>query len=83
MGLLSWLIVGGLAGFIASKLMKGYGSGVVMNIIIGIVGAFLGGVVMNLVGQVGVVDFSLRSILVSIVGSVILLAIVGAFTKKR
>lgn len=83
MGLLSWLIVGGLSGFIASKLMKGYGSGVLMNIIIGIVGAFLGGVVMNLVGQAGVVDFSLRSILVSIVGSVILLAIVGAFSKKR
>lgn len=83
MGILSWIIVGGIAGWLAGLIMKGSGSGVVMNIIIGIVGAFIGGLIMNMIGNVGVTGFNIWSLLVAIVGSVILLAIVGLFRRGR
>lgn len=82
MGLLSWIIVGALAGWIAGLLMKGSGSGFFMNIVIGILGAFIGGLVMNLIGSVGVTGFNIYSLIVSIVGAIILLAIVNLFRRK-
>lgn len=82
MGLLSWIVVGALAGWIAGLIMKGSGSGFLMNMIIGIVGAFIGGLIMNLIGNVGVTGFNLWSLLVSVVGAIVLLAIVGLFRKK-
>lgn len=83
MGLLSWIVVGALAGWIAGLIMKGSGSGLLMNIIIGILGAFLGGLIMNLIGNVGVTGFNLWSLLVSIIGAVVLLGIVGLFRRGR
>lgn len=83
MGLLSWILVGAIAGWIAGLIMKGAGSGVVMNIIIGIIGAFLGGLVMNLIGNVGVTGFNLWSLFVAIIGSIILLGIVGLFRRGK
>ena len=83
MGILSWIIVGGIAGWIAGLIMKGSGSGVLMNIIIGIIGAFIGGLIMNLLGNVGVTGFNLWSLLVAVLGAVILLAIVGLFRRGR
>lgn len=83
MGILSWIIVGGIAGWLAGLIMKGSGSGVFMNIIIGIVGAFIGGLIMNLIGNVGVTGFNLWSLLVALVGSVVLLAVVGLFRRGR
>ena len=83
MGILSWIIVGGIAGWIAGLIMKGSGSGVLMNIIIGIIGACIGGLIMNLLGKVGVTGFNLWSLLVAVLGAVILLAIVGLFRRGR
>ena len=83
MGILSWIIVGAIAGWIAGLIMKGTGSGLLMNIIIGIVGAFIGGLIMNMIGNVGVTGFNLWSLLVAIIGAVILLAIVGLFRRGR
>ena len=82
MGILSWIIVGGLAGFVASKLMKGTGSGLLMNIIIGIVGAFIGGLIVNLLGGSGVTGFNLWSFAVSVLGAVVLLGIVRLFQRR-
>lgn len=82
MGLISWLVIGALAGWIASILMKGTGSGLLLNIVIGIVGAFIGGFLMNLIGGVAFADFSLGSLLVSVIGAVVLLAIVKLLAKK-
>lgn len=77
MGIISWIIFGALAGWVASKIMKtDHSMGAVANIVVGIVGAFIGGLVMSLLGGVGVTDFDFRSFLVAVVGSVILLAIV-------
>lgn len=81
MGILSWIIVGALAGWIAGLIMKGSGSGLFMNIIIGIVGAFIGGLIMNLIGNVGVTGFNLWSLLVAILGAILLLGIVNLFRR--
>ena len=83
MGIISWIIVGGIAGWVAGLIMKGSGSGLLMNIIIGIVGAFIGGLIMNMIGNVGVTGFNIWSLLVSVLGAVILLGIVGLFRRGR
>jgi len=82
MGILSWIILGGLAGWVASMMMgKNSSMGVIGNIIVGIVGAFIGGFVMSLIGQSGVTGFNLPSFLVALLGAVILLAIASLFSR--
>ena len=83
MGLLSWIIVGAIAGWIAGLIVKGSGSGFFMNMIIGIVGALIGGFIMNLAGGVGVTGFNIWSLLVSIIGAILLLAIFGVARRRR
>lgn len=82
MGFIGWIIIGGLAGWIASKFTgndKSMGLG--MNIIIGIVGGLLGGFIMNLLGGSGVTGFNLWSFFVAFLGSVVLLAIINKIAK--
>ena len=82
MGIISWIILGALAGWVASLIMKTDGSmGAVANIIVGIVGAFIGGLVMSLIGKVGVTAFDIRSFLVALLCAVIQLAIVKALRR--
>ena len=79
MGILSWIIVGALAGWIASLIMgTNNQQGCLLDIVVGIVGAFIGGFVMNLLGFGTFTGFNLWSIIVAIVGAVILLAIIKA-----
>jgi uncharacterized membrane protein YeaQ/YmgE (transglycosylase-associated protein family) len=74
MGILTWIIFGALAGWIASMIMgTNEQQGAVGNIVVGILGAVLGGFVMSLFGSAGVSAFSIRSLLVAILGAVILL----------
>lgn len=83
MGFLSWIIVGALAGWIASMIMKTDASmGALANIVVGIIGALIGGWVVGLFG-VDVMDDAIRieSILTAILGAVILLAIVKAVRR--
>lgn len=76
MGIISWIILGALAGWIASKITGHDASmGGLANIIVGIVGALLGGLIMSLVGGTGVSGFNLPSFLVALGGAVLLLAI--------
>ncbi|MBP9822410.1 MAG: GlsB/YeaQ/YmgE family stress response membrane protein [Candidatus Pacebacteria bacterium] len=82
MSILVWIIFGALAGWIASTLM-GSSSGLLWDIVLGIVGAGLGGMVMGLFGQAGISGFNLYSIVVAIVGAIILIAIARAFTGNR
>lgn len=82
-GIVGWVIIGALAGWIASMLTgnnKRMGAGA--NILVGIVGGVIGGAVMNLLGGVGVTGFNLWSLLVAVVGAVILLLIANAFRRN-
>lgn len=82
MGLIAWIILGALSGWIASMIMKKNESmGALANIITGIVGAFIGGIVFNLIGADKVTGLNLYSVLVSVVGACILLWIVGKIKK--
>lgn len=72
MGILLWIVLGALSGWVASMIMKS-NQGIMGDILLGIVGAVIGGFVMNLFGQSGVTGFNVYSILVSIVGAVIVI----------
>ena len=80
-----WLVVGGLIGWVASMMMRTDAQqGVVLNVIVGIVGAFLGGMVLSPLFGMGTINqnnFSLPALLVSLLGAVILLAIVNLFRR--
>jgi len=79
-----WIVLGALAGWIASIIMgKNAQMGAIANIVVGIVGALIGGFVMSLFGQSDVTGFNLYSLLVAILGAVILLAIVGFIQRAR
>ena len=84
MGIIGWIIIGGLAGWIGSKIMGTDASmGILLNIIVGIIGGFLGGYLLGLFG-VKVADGGLIfSFLTCLLGAVILLWIVGLVTKRR
>ncbi|MEO8863352.1 MAG: GlsB/YeaQ/YmgE family stress response membrane protein [Candidatus Saccharimonadales bacterium] len=82
MGILAWLVLGALAGWIASIIMKTDAQqGALANIVVGIVGAMIGGFVFNLLGGKDVSGFNIYSLVVAVVGSVILLAILKAIKK--
>ena len=77
MGILAWIILGGLAGWIASMMIGTDASqGLFLNIVVGIVGAMIGGFVFNFFGEAGVTGFNFYSLLVAVVGSALLLWVV-------
>ncbi len=80
-GVLVWLIVGGIAGWLAGLIVKGGGQGIIVNIIVGIVGAVIGG---WLFGQLGVAVGTglVNSIVTAVVGAVVLLLIIGFIRKS-
>lgn len=83
MGILSWIVLGGLAGWIASIIMKKNASmGIIANIVVGVVGAFIGGFVMSYFGGWAVTGFNIKSFVVALVGAVILLAVLNLFKKR-
>lgn len=82
MGILSWLILGAVAGWIASMFTgNNQRMGLAANIIVGIIGSFIGGFVFSLLGGHGVTGLNLCSLIVAVAGSVILLTIVNAIRK--
>jgi uncharacterized membrane protein YeaQ/YmgE (transglycosylase-associated protein family) len=83
MSFLAWIVLGLIAGFIASKIVNKSGEGVVMDIILGIIGAVVGGWLFNTFGHMGVTGINLYSILVAVVGAVIVLVIYHALVGAR
>jgi uncharacterized membrane protein YeaQ/YmgE (transglycosylase-associated protein family) len=75
MSIIGWIVLGLIAGFIASKIVNREGSGIILDIVIGVIGALVGGWLFEAVGKVGVTGFNLYSMLVAIVGAVVLLVI--------
>ena len=78
MGIILWIVFGGLVGWVASLIMKTAQQGILLNIVIGIIGAVLGGWIMSLLGKSGVNGFDLYSFLVALLGAVVLIWIVKA-----
>lgn len=81
--IISWVVMGGLSGWVASLIMKKKDSTVLLNIIVGIVGAAIGGFIMSQLGARGVTGFNLPSFLVAVGGSVVFLAIINLITKGK
>jgi uncharacterized membrane protein YeaQ/YmgE (transglycosylase-associated protein family) len=83
MGIIAWIVLGALAGWIASMLMgTDDRQGALANIIVGIIGAFLGGIVMGLFGKSGVTGFNLYSVIVSVIGACVALGIYRAVAGR-
>lgn len=78
MSVIAWIILGLIAGFIASKIVNRSGEGVVLDIILGIVGAVVGGWIMTALGGQGVNGFNLYSMLVAVGGAIVVLVIAHA-----
>jgi uncharacterized membrane protein YeaQ/YmgE (transglycosylase-associated protein family) len=81
MSILAWIILGLLAGFIGSKLVNKRGEGMFLDIILGIIGAVVGGWLFNRFGAVGVTGLNFYSLLVAVVGAVVVLLIYHAFRR--
>jgi uncharacterized membrane protein YeaQ/YmgE (transglycosylase-associated protein family) len=83
-GILAWIVVGIVAGWLAKMVVPGEGPGGVLgDMVVGIVGAVIGGWIWNYFGHVGATGINLPSILVAFVGAVVLLLIVRLFTRGR
>jgi len=84
MSILAYIIVGIIAGFLAKSIIRGEGpGGLVGDLIIGVVGAWIGGWVYNYFGHVGATGVNIPSIICALIGALVLLAIMRLFTGKR
>jgi uncharacterized membrane protein YeaQ/YmgE (transglycosylase-associated protein family) len=78
MSIIAWIVLGLIAGFIASKIVNRHGEGLILDIVLGIVGAVIGGWLMTALGGTGVNGFNLYSMLVAIGGAIVVLVIAHA-----
>ena len=83
MSILAWLILGLVSGFVASKLVNKSGEGIVLDIVLGIVGALVGGWLFNSLGHTGVTGLNIYSMFVAVVGAVIVLVAYHALFRRR
>lgn len=83
MSILAWLVLGLISGFIASKLVNKTGEGIVLDIVLGIVGALVGGWLFNAVGHTGVTGLNIYSMFVAVVGAVVVLVVYHALFRRR
>jgi uncharacterized membrane protein YeaQ/YmgE (transglycosylase-associated protein family) len=81
MSFLAWIVLGLVAGFIASKLVNHRGEGVVLDILLGVVGAFIGGWLFHIFGAHGVSGLNVYSLFVAVIGSVVLLVLYHAVRR--
>jgi uncharacterized membrane protein YeaQ/YmgE (transglycosylase-associated protein family) len=81
MNFIIWIIFGALAGWIASVAMRGVGQGLVMDVVMGILGALLGGFIMNFFGKPGITGFNLYSLLIAVLGAIVLIYIGRLFGR--
>jgi uncharacterized membrane protein YeaQ/YmgE (transglycosylase-associated protein family) len=83
MGIISWIILGLIAGFIGSKIVDKQGQGFWLNIALGIIGALVGGFLFDLVGATGVTGLNIWSMIVAVIGSIVVLLIYNSVTGRR
>ena len=83
MSILGWIILGLIAGFIGSKIVNKSGEGVILDIVLGIVGAIVGGYLFSVLGATPVTGFNLYSMFVAVVGAIIVLVAYHAIFGRR
>ena len=83
MSIIAWIILGLIAGWVASKIMHGSGSGLVTNLILGIVGAFVGCILFSAVGGRGVTGLNIWSLIVAVIGAIVVLWVYNAVAGGR
>jgi len=83
MSIIAWLVLGLIAGFIGSKIVNRRGEGLFLDIVLGVIGAIVGGFLFNAIGQVGITGFNLYSMFVAVIGSVVVLLIYHAVLGRR
>ncbi len=81
MSFLAWIVLGLIAGFIGSKIVNKSGEGIILDILLGIVGAVVGGWLFNRFGAAGVSGLNLYSLLVAVIGSIVFLVIFHAIRR--
>jgi uncharacterized membrane protein YeaQ/YmgE (transglycosylase-associated protein family) len=82
MGIVAWLVVGLIAGFIGSKIVNKSGEGLVRDMILGVIGGLVGGAIFSALGSTGVTGIDLWSIFVAIIGSIIVLVVYHALMGR-
>ncbi|MGH7025243.1 MAG: GlsB/YeaQ/YmgE family stress response membrane protein [Caulobacteraceae bacterium] len=83
MGIIAWLILGLIAGFIGSKIVNRTGEGLFMDIVLGVIGAFVGGWIFSFFGHSGVTGLNLYSLLVAVVGAIVVLLLYHLIFRSR
>lgn len=82
MSILAWIILGLIAGFIASKIVNKQGEGILLDIILGIVGAVVGGWIFQMFGHSGVTGLNLTSLVIAVIGAVVFLVVYHAIRRS-
>ncbi len=82
MGILSWIVLGLIAGFIGSKVVNKTGSGLIMDVVLGVVGAVVGGFLAGLVGFGGVSGLNIPSLIIAVVGAIVVLLVYRAVVSR-
>ena len=83
MSIIGWIVLGLIAGFIASKIVDARGQGLMLDLVLGIVGAIVGGLLFSAFGASGVTGFDIDSLIVAIIGSVVVLWLYHLMAGRR
>jgi uncharacterized membrane protein YeaQ/YmgE (transglycosylase-associated protein family) len=83
MSIIGWIILGLIAGFIGSKIVNRSGEGFVLDIVLGVIGAIVGGFIFSAIGSTGITGLNLWSMFVAVVGSVVVLVVYHAVIGRR
>ena len=83
MSIIAWIVLGLIAGFIASRIVNKQGEGLFMDIVLGVVGAVVGGWLFRMLGMSGVTGLNLYSLLVAVLGSIVFLVVYHLLTRRH
>jgi uncharacterized membrane protein YeaQ/YmgE (transglycosylase-associated protein family) len=83
MTVIGWILLGLISGFIASKIVNKSGEGFILDVVLGIIGAVVGGFIFNVIGAAGVTGFNIWSMFVAVVGAIVVLAGYHALRGRR
>jgi uncharacterized membrane protein YeaQ/YmgE (transglycosylase-associated protein family) len=83
MTLVGWIVFGLITGFVASRIVNQQGQGCILNVALGILGAFIGGLIFTSIGGQGITGFNVYSMFVAIIGAIVVLIAYHAITGRR